>query len=144
MSGMKDMGVATEVFDALWDGLKYERAVEIYEAAGRPFWLAEEVALYHESMGRFSESMREWEYLLQAYLEIGQDFLPLPDGPEELFLVAQWCSDAEPVKAMRYLSLYLDAEQAWGRDPAFNLRWRDQAQEIMRKLDSGRQRSIGD
>ena len=134
---MTDLETATNLFEALWDIQEYALAVEIYESAGKPHWLAEQVALYHESMGRFEESIREWEHLLSAYFEIREDFLPLPDGPQELFLVGEWYASTDKTKAMRYLRLYLSAVREWGRDPAFYLRHKTEAQHILDQLSEG-------
>ena len=130
-----DSGAATDLFDALWERKEYVAAVAVYEFSGRPFWLTECVAVYLESQGMFEESICEWEHLIGEYFAIRADFLPLPDGPEELFLVAQWCADADKMKAIRYLRLYLDAERRWGGDPAFFLRYRDEAEEILGRLE---------
>ena len=82
-------------------------------------------------MGR---AVVEYEYLVTEYNKMRKDFLPLPKGPRELFVLGRWYADKDQVKARKYLTIYLSAEKVWARDPAFRLRHKASASALLRRL----------
>lgn len=106
-----DIAFYSDLFDQLCLAKKYEEAVKLYEDLDRPFWLAEEVGCYYEIVGRMDMAVHEYEHLIHAYLGMGPDFLPLPGGPRYLFTVAKWFQKTDPVKAEKYLRLYVQADE---------------------------------
>jgi len=99
------------IFDDFWATGKYREAIMIYEFIKRPFWLTEKIALYYEHNGLVDLAYDEYEHLIQAYFEMGEDLLPLPSGPIELYKLGKWFIKTDPVKARKYLMLYLQADE---------------------------------
>ena len=129
-----DYGVITDEFERHWSNREYKEALAVYYYGNRPFWLADDVAGYFERTGQIEKAMQEYEYLVNAYLETRQDFLPLPNGPPELFKLGKWYAFRDKVKARKYLKLYLAAETECGRDPAFYLPHKNAAKRLLGKL----------
>ena len=119
-------------FEDEWESGRYEKAIDIYEEMGKPFWYAEKIGGYYERRGLVSKAMVEFELLIGAYEKMG--ILPLPRGPEELFKLGKWYNKQNPEKAKRYLMLYLRAEEL-ENDPAFRIKHKKQAQNLLRGLD---------
>ena len=119
-------------FEAEWESGRREMAINTYEGIGRPFWYAETVGKYYERRGLIGKAMAEYEILINAYEKMG--ILPLPRGQEELFKLGKWYNKQDPEKAKRYLMLYLRAEELES-DPAFRIKHRKQAQNLLRGLD---------
>jgi len=133
-----DVAVADTTFEALWKLGKHKQAIKVYLKAGRPFWHSEAVGHYYERQGRIKKAMVEYEYLVNEYLKIRKDFLPLPKGPAELFKLGRWYASRNRGKAMRYLKLYLSAETVCGSDPVFYLRHKHAAKRILSELEAVR------
>lgn len=102
-----------QIFDDLWSACRKEEAIKIYHYLQRPFWLADKVGLFYEHTWRPDLAMYEYEHLISASLEMGSDFLPIPGGPIELFKLAKWFLKTDPIKAERYLRLYVEADDTW-------------------------------
>lgn len=117
--------------EAEWEAGRYKEAIDIYERMDRPFWYAEQVGLYYEKNGMMGKAVKEYEMLIDVYIK--GKMLPLPKGPEELFVLGVWYNKRNPVKAKQYLALYLRAEECKD-DPAFCLRHKRQAQDLLRGL----------
>jgi tetratricopeptide (TPR) repeat protein len=105
-----DMDTYYNLFDDLWEDSHYEPAIEIYELLGKPFWWAEDVGKYYEGKGLIDRAIEEYEHLIESYLKMREDFLPFPDGPIELYKLGRWFETTDPLKAEKYLNLYLSAE----------------------------------
>ncbi len=103
-------GIYHNLFGDLWESGRYEQAIEIYEFLGRPFYLAEDIGRYYENNGLIDRAMGEYGFLIESYLKMGDDFLPFPGGPVELFKVGRWYEKTDPMRAEKYLKLYLSAE----------------------------------
>ena len=131
-----DAVLADTKFNAFWQQGKYGQAIREYRASGRLFWLAEDVGLHYERMGRMGAAIYEYEYLIREYQKI--NVLPLPGGPEELFKVGVWYVKRDKKKARKYLGMYLGAEDVWKNDPAFFLRHKARAQRILNELKGGK------
>lgn len=129
-----DCAVADTKFWAYWKNKEYTKAISVYNNAGKPFWLAETVGRYYERNGQLKKSIEEYEHLIDEYLKIRKNFLPLPKGPEELFKLGKWYVDKSKVKTRKYLELYLSAEDKYKIDPAFYLSHKDEAKEILNRL----------
>lgn len=132
---MLDINVACDLFWEYWNNREFLRAVEIYNDADRPFWLTDTVAEYYEEQGQLEASILEYDHLIASYLEIRQDFLPLPCGPSSLYKISVVYSDKNTVKSIRYLKIYLSAREQRGRDPAFYLEYEDEAKELLNRID---------
>ncbi|MCK5451679.1 MAG: hypothetical protein KAI70_07935 [Candidatus Omnitrophica bacterium] len=126
--------LAMELIEYFWKSGKKERAIVEYEKADRPFWQAEMIAEYLEERGKEKQSIREYEYLIDEYLKISEDFLPLPNGPEELFKLGKWYSKKEAGKATKYLELYLSAREKCQGDPVLCLVHEEEAEKILKEL----------
>ena len=98
------------LFEDFWENGRYQPAIEIYEMLGRPFWWAEDIGKYYEDKGLLDRAMAEYEYLMETYLKMREGFLPLPEGPVELYKLGRWFEKTDPLKAEKYLRLYLSAE----------------------------------
>ena len=129
-----DVGFAYNQFETYWKNREYTKAISIYHIMGRPFCWTEDIADYYMRIGKVSAAMVEYQYLVDEYLRISSDFLPLPQGPRELFLLGRWYARKDKAKAQKYLELYLSAETKCGSDPAFYLRHKNAAQRILNKL----------
>ena len=129
-----DCAVATTQFDIHWKNRQFSLALAAYYAGDRPFWLTDMVADYYERRGLLDKSMQERQYLIDEYLKISPNFLPLPSGPVEVFKLAKWYVDRNKAKSMKYLRLYLSAEKVWKGDPALNLQYKIEAKRILNKL----------
>ena len=129
-----DCAVATTQFDIHWKNKQYSLALAAYYAGGRPFWLTDMVAGYYERRGLINKAMQEYAYLIDEYLKISPTFLPLPSGPSELFKLAKWYASRDKEKAIRYLKLYLSAQEVWKGDPALHLPNKAEAKRILNKL----------
>jgi len=105
-----DFDTYYNLYEDLWKKGNYKTAIEIYELLDRPFWWAEDVGKYYEKQGLLHCAMYEYENLIERYLKISDDFLPFPGGPVELFKLGRWYAKTEPVKAEKFLRLYLSAE----------------------------------
>jgi len=99
------------IFDALWEKKQHKKALQAYHKGKRPFWHAETVGQYYERQGLIKKAMVEYEYLMNEYCKMGEDFLPLPKGPVALFKLGQWYATRNPKKAKKYLTLYLQADK---------------------------------
>jgi hypothetical protein len=100
-----------QIFDDLWEMDRREEAVQVYEFLKRPFWLAERIGLYYEHTYRPDRAMHEYQRLIDAYFDMGPNFLPLPGGPLELYKLGKWFLKTDPVKAQKYLKLYVLADE---------------------------------
>ena len=121
------------LFEDFWENGRYGPAIDIYEMLGRPFWWAEDVGKYYERQGLLHCAMYEYEYLIESYQKIRSDFLPLPGGPVELYKLGRWFEKTEPLKAEKYLRLYLSAEPdkcGTGRKIDYKI----EAEEILKKI----------
>lgn len=113
------------------------KALKEYLECGRLFWHAEEIGKYLEDKGRIEEAMIEYEYLIKEYMRMGEGFLPLPKGPNELFKLGRWYVSRDQQKARKYLRLYLSAKEVWSNDPAFFLEYEEEAKKYLKKcIDS--------
>lgn len=128
-----DIAFYSDLFEQLCQAKKYEQAVELYEDLGRPFWLAEEVGCYYEFTGRMDLAMYEYEHLINAYMGMGPDFLPLPGGPLCLFTLAKWFQKTDPTKAEKYLRLYLQADEKNPGEPR-KITFKAEAQQLLEVL----------
>lgn len=132
---MDDWGAGDNLFWDYWGKRDYLSALTVYYDADRPFWLSDEVASYYEELGLESLAIKQWEHLINAYFAIRKDFLPLPNGPPELFKVARWYADKDTAKTKRYLRIYLSARDRRGQDPSFFLEYEGQAKALLNMLD---------
>lgn len=121
-------------FQVLWKRGRRDQAIRVYRRVGRLFWHAEAVGRHYERRGQMGRAVVEYEYLVSEYNKMRKDFLPLPKGPRELFVLGRWYADKDKVKARKYLATYLSAEKVWARDPAFRLRHKNAAETILGKL----------
>ena len=124
--------VADTKFRAYWKNKEYAKAISVYDAAERPFWLTQDVARYYERREQFNKAMQEYEYMMDEYKRI--KIISLPRGPVELFKLGKWNIDKDKVKAREYLKLYLSAEDECGGDPAFYLRHKNSAEKMLNRL----------
>ena len=129
-----DYAAATTEFDIHWKNKQYSLGLAAYYAGGRPFWLAEDVGRYYEDNGQLEKAVVEYEYLIGEYERISPDFLPLPKGPRELYVLGKFYFDKDKDKAKKYLRLYLSAQQVWKNDPALYLPHKAEAKRILNKL----------
>lgn len=129
-----DFDFACDQFETYWRDGEYEKAISIYHTMGRPFWWTEEIANYYLRMGMVNAAMEEFEYLVTEYLNISPDFLPLPQGPRELFLLGKWYMDKDATKAKKFLCLYTAAAEVWKTDPALHLPHKAEAKRLLAKL----------
>ena len=129
-----DYGVVTDEFENHLKAKEYKEALVLYYYANKPFWLTERVADSYMRIGMVGAAMEEFEFLVNEYLNISPDFLPLPQGPEELFTLARWYMNKDKTKARRYLKIYLSAEDRWKTDPAFYVRHKNAAKRLLYKL----------
>ena len=132
---MLDPEKATGMFDIAWNLGEFEEAVRVYADAGRPFWRAEEVALYYESVGKFAEALAEWQHLVDSYFAMGEFLLPLLYYPEEVLLLGTWHANTDKVRAARYLSSYVWAANKWGSQPLFYLPRKDDARDLLEQVE---------
>jgi len=105
-----DLDTYYNLFDDLWENGRHDQAIEVYELLDKPFWWAEDIGKYYEGKGLLDRAVAEYEYLIESYLKMREGFLPLPGGPVELFKVGRWYENTEPLKAEKYLRLYLSAD----------------------------------
>ena len=132
-----DVAIADTVFEALWKLRKYKQAIRVYVKAGKPFWHSQEIGRYYERKGFVKKAMLEYQYLISEYCKIGKNFLPLPQGPAELFKLGKWhTSLGQKAAARDHLKLYLRAEDVWRTDPAFHLTHKKAALRILGKLEA--------
>ena len=129
-----DLGIVTDEFERHWKNKEYEEALFLYYYAAKPFWLTYRVAYYYERKGEVGKAMGEYQHLVNVYFEIDKDFLPLPNGPPELYKLGRWYALRDKAWARKYLELYLSAEAKCGRDPAFYLPYKTAAKRILNKL----------
>lgn len=129
-----DYATITDQFEKHWKNKEYEEGLTVYYDAGRPFWLAGDVGYYYERTGHLEKAAAEYQYLVDQYFEIRPDFLPLPNGPPELYKVGKFYAKRNKAKARKYLELYLSAETKCGRDPAFHLPYKAKARKLLNKL----------
>ena len=124
----EERGICSWSFDAYWKRGDHRKAITIYRKQGRPFWMAQQVGRYYERNGLFVQAMEEYDHLIQGYLSIG--ILPLPRGPVELFKVVRWLVKSDPIRARKYLTLYLQAEKD-GHGTGFGIRHKNQASKLL-------------
>ena len=129
-----DYVVVTFEFERHLKNMEYKEALSLYYYADRPFWLTEEVGRYYERQGLVSKAMNEYQYLVDHYLGIRPDFLPLPNGPVELFKLGRWYAKKDKGKARKYLRLYLSAEDKCGGDSAFYLKYKNEAIKLLNNM----------
>jgi len=118
------------IFKRYWRQRRYKRAIKIYNRMGRPFWHAQEVGRYYERVGLLKKAVNEYTRLIKIYMKL--KILPLPKGPVELFKLGRWYIDRNPVKAKKYLTLYLRAEKE-DHGTGFGIRHKRCAQELLAK-----------
>ena len=123
--------IADARFQTLWKKGRRDQAIRVYRRVGRLFWHAEIVGRYYERRGQMGRAVVEYEYLVSEYTKMRKDFLPLPKGPRELYVLGRWYADKDKVKARKYLTTYLSAEKIWERDPAFRLRHKASATALL-------------
>jgi hypothetical protein len=129
----KDATIASHLFDGHWKAKRYKEAIRIYNEAGKPFWHTGEVGRYYEGRGLIKKAMMEYEGLFREYLKMR--ILSLPRGPVELFKLGRWYAKRNPCKAKRYLKLYLKAEESCKSDPAFYLKYKKEAANLLKGLN---------
>ena len=134
LSSKTKVVIADARFQALWKMGRRDQAIRVYRGIGRLFWHAEAVGRHYERRGQMGRAVVEYEYLVSEYNKMRKDFLPLPKGPRELFVLGRWYADKDQVKARQYLATYLSAEKVWARDPAFRLRHKTATKTILKKL----------
>ncbi len=134
LSSKTKVVIADAKFQALWKMGKRDQAIRVYRRVGRLFWHAEAVGRHYERRGQMGRAVVEYEYLVSEYNKMRKDFLPLPKGPRELFILGRWYADKDKVKARKYLTTYLSAEKVWARDPAFRLRHKASAILLLHRL----------
>ncbi len=134
MPTKSDVAIADVRFRALWKLCQHAQGIRMYRQIGRLFWQAEAVGRHYEHLGKMYRAVVEYEYLVFEYNKMRKDFLSLPKGPRELFVLGRWYADKDKVKARKYLTTYLSAEKVWVRAPAFRLRHKNAARAILNKL----------
>ena len=75
--------------------------------------------------------MAEYELLMKQYIKM--KIFPLPCGPAELFKLGKWYQKRSPIKAKKYLALYLRTEDC-RTDPAFRMPHKEQAKRLLSAL----------
>jgi len=128
-----EAAICSTTFDVLWGQKQYKKALQAYHKGKRPFWHAETVGRYYERQGLIKKAMAEYEYSMNEYCKMGKDFLPLPKGPVALFKLGQWYATRDPVKAKKYLTLYLQAEKD-NCGAGAGIRHKTKAQDLLKKL----------
>ncbi len=129
---MKDINICDTMFKAYWKIGQHRRAIGIYNKADKPFWWAEGIGRYYEKIGLVKRAMAEYELLIDQY--INMKILPFPKGPIELYKLGKWYIKRDPEKAKKYLRIYLNARRQCGSDPAFHLRYEQQAKKLLDKI----------
>jgi tetratricopeptide (TPR) repeat protein len=127
---IKDVVMASSMFDGLWKAKRYSEAVRIYQKADRPFWRSQEVGKYYEGQGLIKKAMAEYERLVEEYLKM--KILPLPRGPVELFKLGKWYVEKNPSKAKKYLKLYLRAEKE-DSGTGFGIQYKKEALSLLKR-----------
>ncbi len=125
--------VYADIFDRLWEEGRCEEALDAYYYVGRIFERAKYVAQYYAKKGQLDFAMAEYEFFIESCLQISDRFLPYPSGPVELYLLGEWFEETDPLKAEKYLRLYLKADQfklTMGEGIAFKV----EAEEILLRI----------
>jgi hypothetical protein len=122
-----------ESFDILWDVGKYEDAIRLYEFLKRPFWLANQIGCYFEGIQQLDRAMYEYEHLINAYFDMGPNFLPLPGGPVELYKLGKWFIRTDPFRSEKYLRLYVQADEVNRGEPV-KTTYRTEAMQLLEVL----------
>ena len=135
MTPRPDIQKVTVTFEVLWNLEQFPEAIRVSADGGRPLALVAEVAYYFESRGMFTEALAEWQYLVDAYFEMGERLLPLLYYPQEVFLLGAWYFSTDKVRSARYLSSYVWAANKWGKFPLFNLPHKAEAQSLLEKVE---------
>ena len=125
--------VYADIFDKYWFDGQYSEAIKVYYDVGRIFERSKWVAKYYEDRGQYDFAMAEYEFYIENCLQISDRFLPYPSGPLELYLLGEWLEYSQPLKAERYLKLYLKAEK-FEKEMGEGIKFKVQAEEVLQRI----------
>ena len=131
---MTDLEKTFAAFEVAWNLGDFAEGLAIYESSGRPFGLADQVAMYHESRGDFERAIETWGHLVDTYFTIGEKLLPFLDHSNEIFLLGSWYASTDKVRARRYLVQYVRVAIKHGHRPWYRLPYKAEALRILRRI----------